>query len=97
MNVIRDPGVAGGACHRVRRLRARHPRPVWGPPAHQLPRGVADDRIVEVVLEGSSTLAVTVVLTPRTASTRAVLLDGQPVILSAVNASKVVVEIEGRD
>jgi hypothetical protein len=58
---------------------------------------VADDRIVAVVLEGPSTLAVTVLLTPRTASRRAVLLDGQPVTLTAVNASKVVVGIEGRD
>lgn len=58
---------------------------------------VADDRIVEIVLEGSSTLAVTVLLTPRTASRRAVLLDGAPVTLTVVNASKVVVRIEGRD
>jgi hypothetical protein len=87
---------------RVRILRLRDVQVIEYGARMSLPGGplalpVADDRIVEVVLEGPSTLAVTVLLTPRTASRRAVLLDGQPVILTAVNASKVVVKIEGRD
>jgi hypothetical protein len=91
---------------RVRILRLRDVPMIEYAARMSLPDGplalpVADDRIVEVVLEGPSSLAVTFLLTPlltpRPASRRAVLLDGQPVTLTAVNASKAVVRIEGRD
>ena len=87
---------------RVRILRLRDVQVIEYAARISLPEGplvlpVAADRIVEVVLEGTSTLAVTVLLTPRTMSRQTRLRDGQPVILALVTASKVVVEIEGRD
>lgn len=87
---------------RVRIIRLREVQVIEYAARMSLPGGplslpVADDRIVEVLLEGPSRLAVTVVLTSRTASRRTELLDGQPVVLAVASASKVVVGIEAAD
>ena len=87
---------------RVRILRLREVQVIEYAARMSLPGGpiilpVPADRVVEVLLEGPSRLTVTVVLTPRTASTRTGFRDGQPVDLAVVSASKVVVSIEARD
>ena len=55
---------------------------------------VAADRLVEIVLEGASSLPVTFLLTPRTTSRQSILLDGQRVTLAVVSGRRLVVGIE---
>ena len=55
---------------------------------------VAADRLVEIVLDGATTLPVTFLLTPRTTSRQSKLNDGQPVTIAVVTARRVVVAIE---
>ena len=55
---------------------------------------VAADRLVEIVLDGATTLPVTFLLTPRTSSRQSKLNDGQPVTIAVVTGRRVVVAIE---
>lgn len=55
---------------------------------------VAADRLVEIVLDGASSLPVTFLLTPRTTSRQSILLDGQRVTLAVVSGRRLVVGIE---
>jgi len=55
---------------------------------------VAADRLIEIVLDGATTLPVTFLLTPRTSSRQSKLNDGQPVTIAVVTGRRVVVAIE---
>jgi hypothetical protein len=55
---------------------------------------VAADRLVEIVLDGASSLPVTFLLTPRTTSRQSSLRDGQSVTLAVVSGRRLVVGIE---
>lgn len=55
---------------------------------------VAADRLVEIVLDGATTLPVAFLLTPRTSSRQSKLNDGQPVTIAVVTGRRVVVAIE---
>ena len=55
---------------------------------------VAADRLVEIVLDGATTLPVTFLLTPRTSSRQSKLTDGQSVTIAVVTGRRVVVGIE---
>jgi len=55
---------------------------------------VAADRLVEIILDGVTTLPVTFLLTPRTSSRQSKLNDGQPVTIAVVTGRRVVVAIE---
>lgn len=56
---------------------------------------VAADRLVDIVLDGATTLPVTFLLTPRTSSRQSKLNDGQSVTIAVVTGRRVVVAIEG--
>lgn len=55
---------------------------------------VAADRLVEIFLDGASSLPVTFLLTPRTASRQSRLRDGQAVTVTVVSGRRLVVGIE---
>lgn len=55
---------------------------------------VAADRLVEIFLEGASSLPVSFLLTPRTTSRQSSLRDGQAVTLAVVSGRRLVVGIE---
>ena len=55
---------------------------------------VVADRLVEIFLDGASTLPVTFLLTPRTTSRQSTLGDGQPVTIAVVSGRRVIVAIE---
>jgi hypothetical protein len=55
---------------------------------------VAADRVVEIFLDGTSSLPVTFLLTPRTISRQSSLLDGQRVTISVVSGRRLAVGIE---
>jgi hypothetical protein len=55
---------------------------------------VATDRLVEIVLDGTSSLPVSFLLTPRTTSRQSSLRDGQSVTLAVVSGRRLVVGIE---
>jgi len=55
---------------------------------------VVADRLVEIVLDGATTLPVTFLLTPRTSSRQSKLNDGQSVTIAVVSGRRVVVGIE---
>ena len=64
-----------------------------------LPQGplelpVASDRLVEVFLDGASSLPINFLLTPRTTSRQSSLRDGQPVTIVVVSGRRLVVGIE---
>jgi hypothetical protein len=55
---------------------------------------VASDRLVEVFLDGASSLPINFLLTPRTTSRQSSLRDGQPVTIVVVSGRRLVVGIE---
>ena len=55
---------------------------------------VVADRLIEIVLDGATTLPVTFLLTPRTSSRQSKLTDGQSVTIAVVSGRRVVVGIE---
>jgi hypothetical protein len=55
---------------------------------------VITDRLVEIVLDGATTLPVTFLLTPRTSSRQSKLDDGQSVTIAVVSGRRVIVGIE---
>ena len=55
---------------------------------------VTTDRLVEVFLDGATTLPLTFLLTPRTGSRQSKLNDGQSVTIAVVTGRRVVVGIE---
>jgi hypothetical protein len=55
---------------------------------------VPTDRLVEILLEGATTIPVTFLLTPRTSSRQSKLSDGQSVTIAVVTGRRVVVGIE---
>ena len=55
---------------------------------------VVADRLVEIFLDGASTLPVTFLLTPKTTSRQSKLGDGQPVTIAVVSGRRVIVGIE---
>jgi hypothetical protein len=63
-------------------------------PGGPLALPASGDRLLDVVLDGASRLAVTFLLTPRTASPRTSLRDGQPVTLTVVVGRSLVVDLE---
>jgi hypothetical protein len=55
---------------------------------------VSTDRLIEIVLDGATTLRVTFLLTPRTSSRESKLNDGQSVTIAVVSGRRVIVGIE---
>lgn len=55
---------------------------------------VATDRLVEIFLDGATTLPVTFLLTPRTSSRQSTLNDGQSITIAVVAGRRIVVGIE---
>jgi hypothetical protein len=55
---------------------------------------VVADRLVEIFLDGASSLPVTFLLTPKTTSRQSKLGDGQPVTIAVVSGRRVIVGIE---
>jgi hypothetical protein len=63
-------------------------------PAGPLALPASADRLLDVVLDGASSLAVTFLITPRTTAPRTSLRDGQPVTLTVVTGRSLVVDLE---
>jgi hypothetical protein len=55
---------------------------------------VSTDRLIEIFLDGVTTLPVTFLLTPRTSSRQSKLNDGQSVTIAVVSGRRVIVGIE---
>jgi hypothetical protein len=55
---------------------------------------VTTDRLVEILLDGTTTIPVTFLLTPRTSSRQSKLNDGQSVTIAVVSGRRVIVGIE---
>jgi hypothetical protein len=65
-------------------------------PAGPLALPAPEDQLIDVLLEGASTLPVSFLLTPRTAAPRTTLRDGQRVSLAVVLGHRIVVDLETR-